>query len=80
MDVSSGSVSSGILSSKEDPRGLTFEAAWLKKPIMAACSAVRAMCTAKERTEGRLVRGSDVLRLGPMCHCAAAAAAAVVAN
>lgn len=36
MEVSSGSVSSGALSSTELDRGLwTLLAAWLKKPIMA---------------------------------------------
>ena len=35
--MSSGSVSSGILSSSDDPRGrCTFEAAWLNSPIMSA--------------------------------------------
>lgn len=41
MEVSSGSVSSGALSSTEVPRGLwTLLAAWLKKPIMAGLANV----------------------------------------
>ena len=66
--MSSGSVSSGILSSREDPRGrCTLEAAWLNRPIMAVIGRVGGRWT-RRIGGGRSVdqRGS-IYGLADMC-------------
>lgn len=70
MDVSSGSVSSGILSSREGPRGLlTLDAAWLNKPIMSTVVCVLDALDARGETVGKCVdqmKGCTVQRRSRM--------------